>query len=132
MYIKVVIPTILLAYNPLKILTCKNTKKLIHRQKIRFAVCESRKSQIANHKPKKGRRSLSALNANPCPAGIPRGDWGYFLTNAFVTTPLSVVTRTKYMPAARPETLIWIGDWADAGESADAMNRVPTVVIILP
>ena len=33
-----------------------------------------------------------------------RGD--YRFTNGFVTTPLSVVTRTKYMPAARPETLI--------------------------
>ena len=30
----------------------------------------------------------------------------YFFTNLFVTTPSPVVTRTKYMPLARPETLI--------------------------
>ena len=36
----------------------------------------------------------------------------YLFTNGFVTAPLSVVTRTKYMPAARPETLIWV----DTGE----------------
>ena len=30
----------------------------------------------------------------------------YFLTNGFVATPSSVVTRTKYMPLARPETLM--------------------------
>ena len=33
-----------------------------------------------------------------------RGD--YFFTNVFVTVPSSVVTRTKYMPLARPETLM--------------------------
>ena len=32
-----------------------------------------------------------------------RGD--YFFTNVFVTAPSSVVTRTKYMPAARSDTL---------------------------
>ena len=108
MYIKVVIPTILLAYNPLKILTCKNTKKLIHRQKfgLRFAKVVNRKSQTINRK--KGEDLSSPLTATPLPCRHPPkgGTGGYFLTNAFVTTPLSVVTRTKYMPAARPETLI--------------------------
>ena len=110
MYIKVVIPTILLAYNPLKILTCKNTKKLIHRQKfgLRFAKVVNRKSQTI--KRKKGEDSSPPLTANtPLPCRRPpkgEGTGGYFLTNGFVTTPLSVVTRTKYMPAARPETLI--------------------------
>jgi len=33
----------------------------------------------------------------------------YFLTNVFVTSPSSVVTRTKYMPLARPETLMRVG-----------------------
>ena len=36
-----------------------------------------------------------------------RGD--YFFTNVFVTEPFSVVTRTKYMPSARPETLMRVG-----------------------
>ena len=36
-----------------------------------------------------------------------RGD--YFFTNVFVTAPFSVVTRTKYMPSARPETLMRVG-----------------------
>ena len=29
-----------------------------------------------------------------------------FTTNGFVTMLMSVVTRTKYMPSAKPETLI--------------------------
>ncbi len=33
----------------------------------------------------------------------------YRLTNVFVTIPASVVTRTKYMPLARPETLMRVG-----------------------
>ena len=51
----------------------------------RFTVCECRKPQTANRK-------------------------SYFLMKVFVTVPSSVVTRTKYMPLARPLTLIWMGE----------------------
>ena len=33
----------------------------------------------------------------------------YRLTNVFVTMPASVLTRTKYMPSARPLTLMRVG-----------------------
>ena len=35
---------------------------------------------------------------------------GYRFTNVFVTVPSSVVTRTKYMPLARPLTLMRMGE----------------------
>ena len=44
---------------------------------LRFTIFANRKPQIANRK-------------------------AYFLMNVFVTVPSSVVTRTKYMPLARP------------------------------
>ena len=34
----------------------------------------------------------------------------YFLMKVFVATPSSVVTRTKYMPLARPLTLMRMGE----------------------
>ena len=34
----------------------------------------------------------------------------YCLMNVFVTTPSSVFTRTKYMPLARPLTLMRMGE----------------------
>ena len=44
---------------------------------LRFAIYDFREPQIENRK-------------------------SYFLMNVFVTVPSSVVTRTKYMPLARP------------------------------
>ena len=39
--------------------------------------------------------------------GVPEGRGGdYRFTNVLVTEPASVLTRTKYMPSARPETLM--------------------------
>ena len=52
-----------------------------------------------------------------------RGD--YRFTNGFVTTPLSVVTRTKYMPAARPETLMQVGRDVARNVSTSVRTTLP-------